>query len=95
MLMSKDRMPASNDAETTAIQFTSDISTAVPMVAIAVCAIVRIARIPAAINHSFVNTFFMRSLLPVYVNKKSDPMSLLLCMFDIIFYSVDYSTVIL
>ena len=49
MLISKDRMPANADAEPTAIQFTSPSTAEVPIVAIAVCAIVLIARTPAAL----------------------------------------------
>ena len=59
MLVSIDRIPASTDADATAIQSTAPSTAAVPMVAIAVCATVFSARIPLAANHFYVNTFFM------------------------------------
>jgi xanthine/uracil/vitamin C permease (AzgA family) len=50
-LVSRLRMPDSNAAEPTAIQFTSPMTAAVPMVATAVCATVLIARTAAAWIH--------------------------------------------
>lgn len=50
MLVSRDRIPARMDADTTARTLTSLKSAAVPMVATAVCAIVRTARFAAAIQ---------------------------------------------
>lgn len=54
MLVKSDRMPASKDADATMPQFTSPIKADVPIVAIAVCATVLIALIPAAFNHFFI-----------------------------------------
>jgi hypothetical protein len=55
--VSIDRIPLNTLAESTISQLTSLITALVPIVAIAVCAIVRSALMPPAINHSFVNTF--------------------------------------
>ena len=60
MLVRIDRTPARTEAEATAVQLTSDINAAVPMVAMAVCATVRTARLSAAIQNSLL---FMLSVL--------------------------------
>lgn len=54
MLVSIDRIPAKREAEPTKPQLTAPMNAAVPMVAIAVCATVRIALTAAALNHLFV-----------------------------------------
>lgn len=54
--VSKDTSPASAVADTTSFQSTAATTAAAPIVAIAVYAIVLIARIPAAFNHFFVHT---------------------------------------
>ena len=57
MLVSNDSIPARVDDDATISQFTSENTAEVPIVAIAVCAIVFSARIPAALNQSIVNIF--------------------------------------
>jgi hypothetical protein len=57
-LVSIDKIPAKREADPTASQLTSPIATLVPMVAIAVCAIVLTARIPAATNQSMFKILF-------------------------------------
>lgn len=49
-----ERIPATIDADPTVIQLISDSTAAVPIVASAVCATVRIALVPAALMNSFV-----------------------------------------
>ena len=51
MLVSRDRMPARADADRTASQLTYSITAVVPMVAMAVCAMVLTARIRAAFQN--------------------------------------------
>ena len=50
--VSRDKKPESKDADKTIFQSTLPITVAVPMVAIAVCAIVFTALIPAAFSQS-------------------------------------------
>lgn len=57
MLVSNDSIPARADDDATISQFTSENTAEVPIVAIAVCAIVFSARIHAALNQSIVNIF--------------------------------------
>ena len=56
MLVSILNIPASTDALKTINQSTCEITAVVPIVAIAVCATVLIARTPAAFHHFFVIT---------------------------------------
>lgn len=69
-LVSTDKMPAKADAEHTANQLTSPITADVPTVAIAVCAIVFIARIDATFVQVFQFLFMKMYLLFTQSTKK-------------------------
>lgn len=71
MEVSSDRIPDNNDADITISQSTLFTSAAVPIIAMAVCAIVFIARIPAALHHFITLPCNNNPSLPIY--KKAIP----------------------
>ncbi len=59
MEVSRDRIPASTEEEITISHSTLLITTVVPIIAAADCAIVLNARIPAALHHILIFTLFI------------------------------------
>ena len=62
-VVSRDKIPASAEADATTAQFTSASTALVPIVAIAVCATVLSARTPAALIHALKFVFIVFLLM--------------------------------
>lgn len=72
MDVSSERIPDNTDADITRFQSTLFITTAVPIIAAAVCAIVLMARIPAALPH-FIILFLNNTPSFLYIKKAFAP----------------------